>query len=914
MPTLAKGEKMYVSVIIPMYNVAKTVEATLKSLLAQTHSDWEAILVDDGSTDSTLAVAEEYVKADARFRIVRQENAGVCAARNTGINLARYDWLLFLDADDWIVPEHLKLMTQELEVDINLDAVYCGWAFITPDGYEVFRDIPDQTGDLFAIHAEGCPYAIHAFIVSRRVVEAVGGFDPDLIVCEDWDLWQRISRIGARFKAINKMLAPYRMRATSASMDGRRILADGLRVLRQGYSPDLRLSTSIPVYKNGLPTKDRVAQEFYLMCSAAGLVIGRNQDARFLLDELEHENCLTLDPYSAAYCVAQSAMLSACRPLAEWRTVWQQLEPNVCTFFGALEERTGVANFADQAQISARHMIVGFMTNLGLLHRARALQARLQLSPFLVKTGLKSHMPVVAGHMLQKTRNSLQVSPNVYNTVHHLRRRYGPGENRAFFENLFEDEPDPWGYTSAYEQTKYEQTLDMLPDGPIESALEIACAEGHFTAQLAPHVQQLVAADISQKALDRTAERCKDSTHINYRQLDLARDQIKEQFDLITCSEVLYFMHDYKHLRKVAQKLTKALKPNGYLIMAHGNVVIDEPDRPGFSWDHEFGAKGIGETFSQVPELTFVKELRTPIYRVQLFQRSAKAKQKITTVAQEVVEIEQPTELPELVSSQIFWQGCAEQFPILMYHRVAPSGSKALSDWRVTPEAFENQLRYMQKAGFHSISLKDWRAWIDHKAPLPRGAVLITFDDGYRDFLEYAWPLLQKYGFSATVYLVSSQIGGYNVWDQEYGEYIPLLNWHEIRKLQAEGITFGSHSVTHRPLNSLSLRSVIHELRQSKSVLEDGLGVTVDSIAYPFGIHNRLIQWLAGMADYDYGLSCEPGSCVSNHSMLALPRIEVSGGDTLQSFTKKLLTLSPNNHNVNQVNDYSTTYQEWVSQ
>ena len=93
---------MPVSIIIPAYNAAKTIADTLNSVLAQTYPEWEAIVVDDGSTDATGEIVRRFLRRDARFRIVAKCNGGEAAARNSGIAEARYDWLLFLDADDWI--------------------------------------------------------------------------------------------------------------------------------------------------------------------------------------------------------------------------------------------------------------------------------------------------------------------------------------------------------------------------------------------------------------------------------------------------------------------------------------------------------------------------------------------------------------------------------------------------------------------------------------------------------------------------------------------------------------------------------------------------------------------------------------------------------------------------------------------
>lgn len=94
-----------ISIIIPVYNAEKYLRRGLDSLLAQTCGDWEAVCIDDGSTDGSAAVLEEYAARDARFRVLRQENSGVSAARNRGIQEARGEWVTFLDADDWFSPE-----------------------------------------------------------------------------------------------------------------------------------------------------------------------------------------------------------------------------------------------------------------------------------------------------------------------------------------------------------------------------------------------------------------------------------------------------------------------------------------------------------------------------------------------------------------------------------------------------------------------------------------------------------------------------------------------------------------------------------------------------------------------------------------------------------------------------------------
>src|SRR5687767_6379658 len=93
-----------VSVVVPAYNAAATLAEALRSLVGQTFPRWEAIVVDDGSSDGTADVAAQFAEMDTRFRVIRQANQGEAGARNAGIEAARFDWLLFLDADDWMAP------------------------------------------------------------------------------------------------------------------------------------------------------------------------------------------------------------------------------------------------------------------------------------------------------------------------------------------------------------------------------------------------------------------------------------------------------------------------------------------------------------------------------------------------------------------------------------------------------------------------------------------------------------------------------------------------------------------------------------------------------------------------------------------------------------------------------------------
>src|SRR5258708_25297854 len=112
-----------VSVIIPVHNAATTLEATLNSLVEQTHGVWEAIIVDDGSTDSTRTIANIWAQRDRRLSVLHQDNRGVSAARNRGLQEARYPYILFLDVDDRIAPVRLEHMLGKLSSDPALARV-----------------------------------------------------------------------------------------------------------------------------------------------------------------------------------------------------------------------------------------------------------------------------------------------------------------------------------------------------------------------------------------------------------------------------------------------------------------------------------------------------------------------------------------------------------------------------------------------------------------------------------------------------------------------------------------------------------------------------------------------------------------------------------------------------------------------
>lgn len=405
-----------------------------------------------------------------------------------------------------------------------------------------------------------------------------------------------------------------------------------------------------------------------------------------------------------------------------------------------------------------------------------------------------------------------------------------------------------------------------------------------------------MAADISKVALARAAERCHHLTNISYKHIDIVKDKLPSNYDLIVCSEVLYYMDGETELLHISQKFAEALQPEGFLLMAHAHQIADEPEQPGFDWSLPFGAKKISDVFSSNANLELVNEIRTPLYRVQLYQRKDS---NVPARQPSIRLLPQPAPVPTTVAHTVFWQGATPfayvkqeittaKLPILMYHRVAPSGPVSLDRYRVMPEAFEEQLMYLKDAGYYTPGWNDWLTAVRYRRPLTGRAIMLTFDDGYKDFYDNAWPLLKKYGFTATVFLVTSQIGGSNVWDAEYGEAVPLMSSKEILELQQEGVEFGAHTVNHVSLSTLSPVDITKELAASRSMLVQELGINTTLIAYPYGATDSIVSHLAGACGYQVGLSCVEGLCSLLNDPLLLPRLEVKGDDSLADFIVKL--------------------------
>jgi glycosyltransferase involved in cell wall biosynthesis len=227
-----------VSVIIPTYNSAQYVIEAVESVLAQTWRDFEVLVIDDGSTDDTEQVMRRY---EAPVRYLRQANGGVAVARNRGIaeSLGRY--VAFLDADDTWLSHKLARQMEALRQQPRQRACYSAFTVVDADLNPIGISRSQRQGtaleDLLT-HGNVIG-SICTVLCDRSLFDLVGGFDPALSQCADWDMWVRLAA-QTEFLYIDEPLVTYRQHGTNMSRNAPLLEHDSLQVLRKGFAmPEL---------------------------------------------------------------------------------------------------------------------------------------------------------------------------------------------------------------------------------------------------------------------------------------------------------------------------------------------------------------------------------------------------------------------------------------------------------------------------------------------------------------------------------------------------------------------------------------------------------------------------------------------------------------------------------------------------
>lgn len=178
-------------------------------------------------------------------------------------------------------------------------------------------------------------------------------------------------------------------------------------------------------------------------------------------------------------------------------------------------------------------------------------------------------------------------------------------------------------------------------------------------------------------------------------------------------------------------------------------------------------------------------------------------------------------------------------FPVLAYHNVGTVSRRTYPEQTISPARFEQHLAWLSRHGYVGIRLRDWIDRVGQRRASSARTLLITFDDGYAELTEHAFPLLMKYGFGACVFVVTDRLGRTNTWDEVLGyESHRLLGTAQIREWAARGIDFGAHGRTHVDLTTLSAIQREREVIGSRDELSALLGHMPLAFAYPYGKFN----------------------------------------------------------------------------
>ena len=1195
---------MTVSVIMPARNAAETIEEALDSLLAQEWSDWRLVVIDDGSTDQTRAIAERYAATDPRIMVIDGPRRGAGAARNAGLAALREEWVLFFDADDTLLPAMLRRMMATLAEHPEADAVHCGWIYTDWHGHPVSRRrCEDGRPDLFPALARFCALTIHTCVFRRSLYDRAGPIDETLTTSEDFDLWQRIARLGAHFVALAEYLVTYRLREGQTWFQPERFLKDVLVVVGRGHAPDPRLPIEevAPEHVNGMPAQGLFAAQVMMVVWAAGTLISRGQNPLPALDALSASGLPLFEHAHIAGALHDVVPMVASRSPAIWLERWSEFEPPLTRFLQALEGRTGAPELARNVTTIIESIIASNAASLlnedrpvialnataallidtgkpladldlpgiervichvraggedlgsvqlpvfdgrlaslvvkdavagrfawpllgklfarqhyarppGLGHAsgrdtapagestpgriagetapsedelhdrlgwdillqelvgtpqedARAARVRvaagrparvelsapipsfmqakgpleidvtlcgshvlalvleprwgvieaariraavrklggMELARAAVREGVlnfegdeelplgrrlreRAEAPASPQHgaaavpardaplpepmctamlrdvpsgeatiiglpkgarpseLVRRAELPRDVAAGIIEALqparfaHFLGGNAGadaanrffvlpdlvsaqpagqaepaaaappalraddigpPAHGRRCCHRLSSTRAEPWSYTSPYERRRYEQMLSLLPPANRANVLEIGCGQGQFTVELAPLVEQLRATDVSDFALARTAQRCAAFANVSCARLDIVDGPLEGAYDAVFCSGLLHLVGEVASLRQVGSKIAGALAPGGIFITANDNAMATNPELGREA--HIAGAKRIGQTLAAVPELDFEHELVTERYRIQRFRkrRAPRLLQRfaIRRNPHKRTHAGSVAPAPDFAASASRGPGkvpartqeaATHRLPILMYHAVADHGPEPLARWRTTPAMFDAQMRTLRDAGFTSATFEDWHRARAHRMPLPGRRVIITFDDVYADFEQAALPILQRYGFEATLFVPTDSIGERAEWDAWSGTALPLLDLAGLKRARNAGMRFGAHGKGHRRLAGLAPREAVDELWGSRAALEQALEVEVDAFAYPFGSYDEISERLAAACSYRHAVTVNDDLSGLDERDLALSRAEARGGEDLEVFMRRM--------------------------
>lgn len=222
---------------------------------------------------------------------------------------------------------------------------------------------------------------------------------------------------------------------------------------------------------------------------------------------------------------------------------------------------------------------------------------------------------------------------------------------------------------------------------------------------------------------------------------------------------------------------------------------------------------------------------------------------------------------PEQVITKDVYQkpsaGTSVAVPVIVYHSVRPTYPGETFDvkrYTTEPETLDKELAFLRDNNYHVISLDALSKYFDDGIPLPAKSIVLTFDDGWQSQYTYAFPLLKKYGLSATFFIFTNAIGHKN-----------FMTWDQVKEMNLAGMDIGGHTKTHPYLTKITDPEILEkEITGGKQIIEEHIGHTIDTFAYPFGLYNASTTQAALSAGYRIARTSRPGIWHTEKSLLEL--------------------------------------------
>ncbi|MHC6181359.1 polysaccharide deacetylase family protein [Clostridium sp. JNZ X4-2] len=224
----------------------------------------------------------------------------------------------------------------------------------------------------------------------------------------------------------------------------------------------------------------------------------------------------------------------------------------------------------------------------------------------------------------------------------------------------------------------------------------------------------------------------------------------------------------------------------------------------------------------------------------------------------------------------------SKSIPILYYHSIDYEKGNEL---RVPKEKFREEMQYLKENGYTTLTMNEFYDFLVYNKPVPNKSVVITFDDGYKDNYENAFPILKEFGFKATIFIITSTI------DNEKG----FLTSSQLKEMQDYGIDIESHTVNHDKLDKLTYDKQLETLKNSKDFLEKLLHKKVNYIAYPYGEWNQDTVRATKAAGYNLAFTTVAGWAHKDEGLYALDRVYISSNHGMDEFQRRLTNVNYEN-------------------